>query len=237
MKNIFELPVDGKGIGPAEARSSEDWYEFKVYHKEHNPIRYFLNNEFEAMFVWPWSMRLERMASWVQYRTTRRYHIINTGMKPGYADASERMLHVNFNMLKDFVEIEKAHMWTWHEEKGVPSKQPGVSHLVWEMGLENEVNNQAKNAREQYELYDWWTNQRPYREEDATEEWDAYHTLKKEIYADDADNFFRDDKDTSELKFLQKTWLEKSSTIETNNLIKDEQMLIRLMKIRQSLWT
>jgi len=237
MINIFKLPVDGKGVESDTARSSNDWYEFKVYHKEHNPIRYFLNNEFEAMFIWPWSMRLERLTAWVQYRTTRRYHIINTGMKPGYADASERMLHVNFNMLKDFVEIEKAHMWTWHEEKGVPSKQPGVSHLVWEMGLENEVNNQAKNAREQYELYDWWTNQRPYREEDATEEWDAYHTLKKEIYADDADNFFRDDKDTSELKFLQKTWLEKSSTIETNNLIKDEQMLIRLMKIRQSLWT
>jgi hypothetical protein len=237
MTNIFKLPVDGKGVESDTARSSNDWHEFKMYHKEHNPIRYFLNNEFEAMFIWPWSMRLERLTDWVQYRTTRRYHIINTGMKPGYADASERMLHVNFNMLKDFVEIEKAHMWTWHEEKGVPSKQPGVSHLVWEMGLENEVNNQAKNAREQYELYDWWTNQRPYREEDATEEWDAYHTLKKEIYADDADNFFRDDKDTSELKFLQKTWLEKSSTIENNNLMKDEQMLIRLMKIRQSLWT
>jgi len=236
MKNIFELPVDGKGMVADEARSSNDWHAFKVYHKEHNPIRYFLNNEFEAMFIWPWSMRLERLTEWVRYRTTRRYHVVKTGMKPGYADASEKMLWVNFNMLKDFVEIEKAHMWSFHMED-TKAEQPGVSHLIWEMGLENEVNKQAENAREQYELYDWWTNQRPHREEDATKEWDVYHTLKKEIYVDDVDNFFRDDLDTPELTELQKIWLDKASSIEVHNLEEDESMLIRLMKIRGSLWT
>jgi len=69
------------------------------------------------------------------------------------------------------------------------------------------------------------------------EEWEAYHTLKKEIYGDDADNFFRDDLDTKELKKLQKKWLNKSTKIENRNLKEDEQMLIRLMKIRNSLWT
>jgi len=232
------LPVDGKGVGPNTARSSEDWRYFRLFHKRNNPIRYFLNNDFESIFIWPWSMRLERLTDWVKYRTTRRHHVVNTGMNPGYADASEKMLHVNFNMLKDFVEIEKAHMWNW---SGNPKmEQPGVSHLVWEMGLDNDNefhNQQSANAREQYELYDWWTNQRPYREDDATAEWEAYHTLKKEIYGDDADNFFRDELDTSELKFLQKTWLTASSDIERNNLAEDERMLIRLIKIRSSLWT
>jgi hypothetical protein len=69
------------------------------------------------------------------------------------------------------------------------------------------------------------------------EEWEAYHTLKKEIYGDDADNFFRDDLDTSELKFLQNVWLTKSNDIERSNLLEDEKNLIRLMKIREALWT
>ena len=241
--NIFKLPVDGKGVDSDVARSSNDWHEFREYHKEHNPIRYFINNDFEAIFIWPWSMRLRRLTDWVRYRTTRRYHVIKTGMKPGYSDVSEKMLHVNFNMLKDFIEVEKAYMWTWHE-KGTNNKseQPGVSHLLWEMGLDNDDSwkgnkTQASNAREQYELYDWWTNQRPYRVDDAMEEWEAYHTLKKEIYGDDADNFFRDDLDTKELKKLQKKWLTKSTKIEKHNLKEDEKNLIRLMKIRNSLWT
>jgi hypothetical protein len=164
-------------------------------------------------------------------------------MKPGYSDVSEKMLHVNFNMLKDFIEVEKAYMWTWHE-KGTNNKseQPGVSHLLWEMGLDNDDSwkgnkTQASNAREQYELYDWWTNQRPYRVDDALEEWEAYHTLKKDIYGDDANNFFRDDLDTPELEKLQKKWLTKSSKIEKHNLEEDEKNLIRLIKIRNSLWT
>ena len=241
--NIFKLPVDGKGVDSDVARSSNDWHEFREYHKEHNPIRYFINNDFEAIFIWPWSMRLRRLTDWVRYRTTRRYHVIKTGMKPGYSDVSEKMLHVNFNMLKDFIEVEKAYMWTWHE-KGTNNKseQPGVSHLLWEMGLDNDDSwkgnkTQASNAREQYELYDWWTNQRPYRVDDALEEWEAYHTLKKDIYGDDANNFFRDDLDTPELEKLQKKWLTKSSKIEKHNLEEDEKNLIRLIKIRNSLWT
>ncbi len=105
------LPKDSKGNGADKARSSEDWWAWKKEMKEKYPIRYFLNNEFESTFVWPITMPLLRATEWVKYRTIRRYHIVSTGMKPGYSDVTERMLHVNFNMLKDFVEIEKAHMF------------------------------------------------------------------------------------------------------------------------------
>jgi hypothetical protein len=153
-------------------------------------------------------------------------------MEPGYADVTERMLHVNFNMLKDFVEIEIAHMWDWGAQHKM--EQPGVSYLAWEMGLEG---SQAENAREIYELYDWWTNQRPYRVEDNTDDWDAYRKCSEEIYGDSDALFMREDKDTSELRFLRKTWLDESNRIERNNLMEDEKMLVRLVKIRNSLWT
>jgi hypothetical protein len=44
-------------------------------------------------------------------------------------------------------------------------------------------------------------------------------------------------KDTSELRFLRKTWLDESTRIERNNLMQDEKMLVRLVKIRNALWT
>ncbi len=79
------------------------------------PIRYWLHNDAASLLIWPWSMRIARVNDWIRYRTYNRYHVVKTGMEPGYVDVTERMLHVNFNMLKDFVEIEKAHMWKWSE--------------------------------------------------------------------------------------------------------------------------
>ena len=232
------LPKDSKGNGADKARSSEDWGAWKKEMKEKYPIRYFLNQDFEATFIWPWSMRLQRVQEWVKYRTTRRYHIVSTGMKPGYSDVTEKMLHVNFNMLKDFVEIEKAHMWDWSGEQP-KMEQPGVSHLIWEIGLDadNSINNQqSANALEQYELYNWWTNIRPFRVDPfETPEHKAYWKLRNDIYGSDC--FFCEDKDTPELKKAQKAAYELSDTLDKQYSKEDEDNLIRLMKIRQSLWT
>ena len=49
---------------------------------------------------------------WIKYRTTDKYHVVKTGLKPGYYECDTRILHVNFNMLKDFVEVESA--WTYY---------------------------------------------------------------------------------------------------------------------------
>ncbi len=225
---MFDLPNDGKGIAHDVARSSEDWAYFRTYHKEHNPIRYWLHNDAASLLIWPWSMRIARVNDWIRYRTYNRYHVVKTGMEPGYVDVTERMLHVNFNMLKDFVEIEKAHMWKWSENSLM--EQPGVSHLIWEMGLEG---GQAENAREIYELYDWWTNDREYRE-DADKDWDAYHDAMIKEHGEDS--FFTED-NTKELTKLRDKWLKTSSKLEKKYTKQDEQMLIRLMKIRNALWT
>ena len=238
--NIFKLPVDGKGVDSDVARSSNDWHEFREYHKEHNPIRYFINNDFEAIFIWPWSMRLRRLTDWVRYRTTRRYHVIKTGMKPGYSDVSEKMLHVNFNMLKDFVEIEKAHMYEVFVNNGVTGNAAGVAHLMWEMGLEEQEefgnNQQAKNAREIYDLYNWWIDERPLRVDPMeTTEYNAYWKLRTELYGIGCVGC--SDKDTPELKKLQTKAYKLSEKLDKQYAKEDEKNLIRLMKIRDALWT
>lgn len=235
------LPVDEDGVSPNVARTAGGWDNFRKFHKKNNPIRYFLNEKLEETFIWPWSMPLRRAKEWVEYRTTRRYHIVETGMKPGYADLSEKLLHVNFNMLKDFIEKEKGHMWSYHEDSTDHDEQPGVSHLLWEMTLDLDESwggnkAQAENAREQYELYNWWTNDRPYRTEPMdTPEHNAYWKMRDEIYKGEC--FFCRDKDTPELKELQKKAYDLSDKLENLYSKEDEEMLIRLIKIRSSLWT
>jgi hypothetical protein len=234
------LPRDSKGREADESRSAEDWDTWKNEMEEKYPIRYFLNQEFKAMFVWPITHRIQRVQEWVQYRTTRRYHIVNTGMTPGYSDVPERMLHVNFNMLKDFVEIEKAHMYEVFVNNGVTGNAAGVAHLMWEMGLEEQEefgnNQQAKNAREIYELYDWWVGERPFRVDPMeTTEYNAYWKLRTELYGIGCVGC--SDKDTPELKKLQTKAYKLSDKLDKQYAKEDEKNLIRLIKIREALWT
>lgn len=238
------LPKDSKGNGADKARSSNDWDTWKKEMKEKYPIRYFLNQDFEATFIWPITMPLQRAIDWVQYRTTKRYHIVSTGMKPGYSDVVEKMLHVNFNMLKDFVEKEKAQMFNVFGANDVykhNDKNAGIAYLVWEMGLEDDESwagnkVQAKNAREQYDLYNWWTNERPFRVESFdTPEHVTYWELRNKIYGKEC--LFCADKDTPELKELQKAAYDLGDKLDKQYSEEDEAMLIRLIKIRASLWT
>ena len=237
------LPKDSKGNASDMSRSGEDWAVWKNEMKEKYPIRYFLTNEFEAMFVWPITMRVQRVQEWVRYRTTRRYHIVSTGMKPGYSDVTEKMLHVNFNMLKDFVEKEKAQMFNVfgaNDDLKLNNKDAGIAHLVWEMGLEpdeyNSTEQQAKNAREIYDLYNWWIDERPLRVDPMeTPEHNAYWKLREEVHGDEFP--FTTTKDTPELKKAQKIANKLSEKLEKQYSKEDEKNLIRLMKIREALWT
>lgn len=82
---------------------------------------------------------------WFAYRFSpkRRYHMLNLGTKPGYSDVCERLLHANFALLKEFIEIE----------------EPFV-YINWEATPEH-----SHAAKEMKELYNWWVNVRPKREE------------------------------------------------------------------------
>ncbi len=84
-----------------------------------------------------------------------------------------RLLYAMFDMLADFVEVEKAWMnvvftkrkpWSgWGRTHWWRSRDEGLAHLEWEIGLgdpnlpEEERNEQqAKDAQEVKDLYTWW---------------------------------------------------------------------------------
>ena len=166
----------------------EDWHDTV---KAQKPFGYFCLETFPNFFIDSWNLvtnKISNTKSWIRYRTFDRYHIIDTGLNPGYHDFDERCLHGLFNMLVDHVEKDMAwHCAIFSEEdhdkypwwskgwfKFKTSRQPqlGIKHLIWESGLDNptlaqhhRLDFQAERAREVLDLYHWWKYVRPLRKD------------------------------------------------------------------------
>jgi hypothetical protein len=209
-----------------------------------NDIRYYINNR------------------WVSH--SHRLTASPTDIKPGtWQDVGNRFLPCLFNELVDFVEIEQAwHHCMWSDEAKtefeVPwwrsgwlrwrtwrSPEAGMEYLKWASTLTNrdfieedvapEPTYQAKSAKEIIELYTWWTvtyrnRPDPYEASGWTAACEAQRKANggKLSFSGPKDPALKKAQDKAH-KLLQK--------IEAAYEKEDEEMMIRLIKIRQSLWT
>jgi len=160
---------------PPFALTSTGWRLFNNEYKEKAKFRYFITNKVPKFFR-PIKWKYEAITRWVRYRTIDRYHVVDTGLSPGWHEFEVKILHVSFNMLKDFVEVELAsHYQAWHSEEYPytwKEKLPfyfrffyrkpslGLKHLEWEVTLDDpslppqdQSVEQARNAREILALY------------------------------------------------------------------------------------
>ena len=211
-----------------------------------NDIRYYINNR------------------WISRSHSLTAHARD--IKPGsWMDVGNRILPCLFNELVDFVEIEQAwHHCMWSDEAKteyeVPwwrsgwlrlrtwrSPEAGLEYLRWASELTNaefldedkkheaEPTYQAKAAKEIIELYTWWTvtyrnRPDPY---DASG-WTEYCEASR--LANGGKLSWSGDK-TPELKKMSDKAHKLLQKIEAQYEKEDEAMMIRLIKIRQSLWT
>ena len=211
-----------------------------------NDLRYYINNR------------------WVSRSHALTAH--PRDIKPGqWNDVGNRFLPCMFNELVDFVEIEQAwHYCMWNDEErkkfNVPwwrsgwlrlrtwrSPEAGLAYLNWASTLTNEEfldddkkseavpTYQATSAKEIIELYTWWTvtyRNRPdaYEASGWTAACEASRLANggRLSFSADKDPVLKKQSDTAH-KLLQK--------IEKDYETEEEQMMIRLIKIRQSLWT
>lgn len=187
-------------------------------------------------------------------------------IRPGqWQDVGYRFLPCLFNELVDFVEIElawshiawsdkeakakyNAPFWAtgWFRWRTWRCPQAGLDHLDWAMTLTNEEwldegekykaepTQQALAAREIKELYTWWTEVYPKRPDphDAGG-WTAYCDMKRQR----GDHMLDLEDRTPEEAEMAKTALDKTHEIEQAYEAEDEAMMIRLIKVRRSLWT
>jgi hypothetical protein len=181
-----------------------------------------------------------------------------------WRDVGDRFLPCLFNELVDFVEVETAwHHVLWdesvREQYGVPwarrflrfrtwrSAAAGIAHLEWAATLTNvewlsddekhlaEPTRQALAAQEILALYRWWTEIRPARP-------DPYEVSGWNDYCDrqrDTDRgFWLDLEDqTARDRRIADRALTKLRELEQAHEQEDEAMMIRLIRVRNSLWT
>jgi hypothetical protein len=211
-----------------------------------NDIRYYINNR------------------WVSRSHCLTAH--PRDIKPGqWKDVGNRFLPCMFNELVDFVEIESAwHHCMWDDDARIKFSVPwyrsgwlrwrtwrcpeaGIDHLDWAMTLTNndwcepdhpeygKPTPQAVRAKEIKELYTWWTvtyrnRPDPYDASGWTEVCGLQRLANggKLSFSDPKDPVLKKQSDKAH-KLLQK--------IEADYEKEDEAMMIRLIKIRDALWT
>jgi hypothetical protein len=151
------------------------------------------------------------------HRTFYRYNIIRIKtLKPGYYDVDHRMLHANFQLLVDYVEREKP-----------------FDHIDWD--TDEESRHVASEIRE---LYDWWKNKYPKRllayetipDEECPDLMEIWR--KTGVVSSPEQNENMREKYPNYYRTLETSWEQEKRWDK-----EEEDNLIRLMKIRQYLWT
>ena len=122
----------------------QEWDEWEAEARVSSPIRYWLT-ETVPTFFGRLRYKCHNALWWVRHRIDprHRYHVVHTGLKPGYYDKDYLILHSCFNLLKDYVEVEKPFEHFVTDEETKP---------IWD---------------EVKALYNWWTILRPSRKEIA----------------------------------------------------------------------
>jgi hypothetical protein len=239
MKHNFRYWLAEEGL--SYLQDFVTWPERKL-----NDIRYYINNR------------------WISRSHSLTAH--PRDIKPGqWQDVGNRFLPCLFNELVDFVEIELAwHHCAWDEEASkkyaVPwyrrgwlrwrtwrCPQAGIDNLNWQAQLRHDEDYckdepyygqftpQAVNAQEILSLYRWWTEVYRNRPDpyDASG-WSAYCELSR--LQNGGKLSFSADK-SPKLKKAGELALKELQRIETEYEAEDEAMMIRLIKVRNSLWT
>ena len=188
-------------------------------------------------------------------------------IKPGtWTDVGNRFLPCLFNELVDFVEVELAwwHLaWSpeerhkynmpwwavgWWRVRTWRCPQAGLDNLEWQRNLRwkedevgadfkglGELTPQAIKAQEILDLYTWWTQTYRNRPEPMEASgWTAYCEAAR--LANGGKMSFSSD-NTPELAKMSKIAMKKLHKMEADYEKEDEQMLIRLIKVRHGLWT
>lgn len=256
-----------RGTMKPPAATSEGWREWEKDAKATYPIRYWIAEEgldhLQNTIFWPID-KLHAVKYWFNNRFVTKTHALTSNLRKGqWHELDTRMLHSMFDELVNYVEVELA-WWhiAWDDEASKKYKAPfyargwfrwrtwrcpeaGVANLEWASTLTDEeflpddekhkakLTPQAKSAKEVLELYRWWKEVYPNRPDphDASG-WSALCEKRRETHQD----FIWEDKTKKERNETKKA-LDLCRKIEDNYHKEDERMMIRLIKIRRSLWT
>lgn len=210
------LPSREWNRGHEKVDSMFCWEDFNRDTKAAYPVAWFLRCTLPAFirtwFIWPVRHPVAEAWYWLRTHTVNRYHIVNlknprNGYKWGWIDRDQAILFACFNIFQDFCE----------KEKGLDSLkfQAECDWKEWGEGAAEMRATKYAEYQEAKSLYDWWTGGRAaeHAEVDA-----LYDKLDRNVIVD------------------QPSW-DSWNARYVALPARDDEMLLRLMKIRNTLWT
>jgi hypothetical protein len=143
--------------------------------------------------------------------------------------------------------------WGWFRWRTWRNAECGLANLDWQSKLVHDEQwgdkdspdfgkptHQAIKAQEILDLYTWWTVERPKRvDPHEASGWTAYCDERREEKDEDGESiglFGREEKTLEEKERVSKM-LDECTKIEQAHETEDEDMMIRLIKVRNGLWT
>ena len=241
-----------RGTPKPKAATMEEWAAWRKNAKV-EALRYWIAEEFlddvQDVVFFPQTI-WHKFGYWYHNRFISQRHVLKTGLKKGkWHEFDQRLLHGMFNELVDFVECEGAWMdcvfddtykrpW-FRKFREFREPERGIKRLKWQMGLKMEYGDtpdepspQAEYAKELYTLYLWWKEVRPARPDPYdVSGWNAYCASQR------SDEVFflaneRDEEDQAKVNSM----LDQMRDLEKQYDDEDEEMMIRLIKLRKSMW-
>lgn len=235
-----------RGTPTIRAGTSKEWEEWENAAKNKHPIRWWLaevalSSLEDIVFYIP--DKINNLKYYISNRWIIHTHALvadSKYLKPGnWYDTGDKFLYCLFNELKDFVEIEVASDYCfWSEEAKEKFNMPTYFKWVkrWRCpaaGLESitersQAEGQKESQKEILELYNWWVNVYPNRPDPyEVSGWNDYST-EHDVFSEEITSCNREKLNAihAELAKLEKEYKDE-----------EEAMMIRLIRVRNSLWT
>lgn len=202
-----------------EALGLDEWDAWEEKTRAEHPAWWFFHRTLQRKWDRFWA-RVRDAKWWVLHRVAprHRYNLLRTGLPPGYYDLDERILHAVFNGLVGFVEVENPSVN--YDSKLSTPREIGLERLDWEISLKCDESCNFKPGDEHYG--------EPTSQSLSAAEQKALYLWWKDVRPNRANPY--DD-------CVPERDYKKIHDIEAAYDAEDEAMLVRLMKIRQSLWT
>jgi hypothetical protein len=242
-----------RGTKKPNALGLGEWDKWKQEAKQKHPIRYWLAEEgldhIQDFVSFPKDV-YNKISYYINNRWISKTHALTSNMKKGdYYDLDTRIIECLFDELVNFVEVELAwHRVAWSDKERAPwwrrvfrfrtwrSPEHGIDHLNWEISLKynedwdkdneryGQPTPQAEAAKEKLALYNWWKQRANRPDPHDASGWSEYCRANPK---------FLDTLGSAESKMT----LDRLNEIEKRYDEEDTEMLIRLIKVRKSLWT
>lgn len=234
------------GLSKPKSATMEQWSDWEDQSIATNKVAFWvvetLFDNLQNIVCYPGDV-MHAIRVYYRNRFCDKIHYLKTGLTPGeWYEFDQRLLHGMFGALVDFVESECGYSWgaktkpslwqkvvsytTW---TSITNKQQGIAELKDNIAVGNECPEQRATYQKIFDLYMWWTIERPNRP-------DPYDVADYQLPKYDKKLSFSkmwkqfDNKD-------RKQKMEIVSRVERQYDEEDTQKMIELIEIRHSIWT